>query len=253
MSFISSFFAQTEAKAEKTSPLQRLVHNLRYTEHNRFRKQKSVLFAVATKEAWSQGQVVGPFSTVFPSFTIASRCFPNEIEAASVEQEFNKLHVKLKRIENHNRVVQEPIKVADNSNSAAIPSQPTSRFKIVSDKFVVVAVLLHNYDVVFANIGKSPIQFGVTDEGYFLIDRECAVDTVLHLKRPLDPTKDICAVFDAEILMNSVLNTRDCSASEAVLFPDDNEVKRRLRENAQTDEQKKIDVDEFFINLVKVK
>lgn len=230
------------------------MHNLRYTEHNRFRKQKSVLFVVATKEAWSQGQVVGPFSTVFPCFTIASRCFTNEIEAASVEQEFNKLHVKLKRIENHNRVVQEPIKAAEsNSSNAAIPSQPTSRFKIVSDKFVVVAVLLHNYDVVFANIGKSPIQFGATDEGYFLIDRDCAVDTVLHLKRPLDPTKDVCAVFDAEILMNSVLNARESSASEAVLFPEDNEVKRRLRENALTDEQKKIDVDEFFINLVKLK
>jgi len=117
--------------------------------------------------------------------------------------------------------------------------------KVVNNDYLLVALILYDYDILFANFNQKFVAVCGTNNSAFGIDFANVTEMQMKLLRPIDKQNDICAVFDVSI-HNEKRIASDGSLGDMLEVPDLTTIKTILQKNAVTPEQKRVDVDSYF-------
>lgn len=238
MSFVKFLFSgvESDVNVPKTQAFQQTKNQ---RDASLFTSQRSVLYTFVKKTEWkansryftSTNNAVYLWPAV-PRFEILRVCFPNECDHFILQNIYGGTGGFMASI-------QEPTKSQN---------KWCDNHKIVNDEYLIVALILSDYDVLFANFNQRFVNVCGTNNAIFGIDFANVTEMQMKLLRPIDKQTDICAVFD--VSMNSEKRIAQSDAlSELLEVPDLTTIKMILQKNAVTPEQKRIDVDSYFAKL----
>jgi hypothetical protein len=162
-----------------------------------FQSKPTLLYALVDHDEWERSNRFYPedplppvciqLYTSIPRTEIARRCFATEVESAVVTRDGTTRSVNHTKIGANNTV----LLLNDNADKA----DETSETRIVNNKFLVLVVALHDYELVFANFGASQYVVSETKFSEFTIPRADINCMKLFLKRPIDRQLDVCITF----------------------------------------------------------
>jgi len=237
MSFVKFLFTgvESEVNREKTIAFHQTVNQ---RDTRLFTAKRSVLYTFVKKSEWkscerfflpSAGSSAVYLWPSVPRFELLRTCFTEECN-----------HFLLQNI------------YGGNGGFLASLNEPTKsqnvwcdNHKIVNNEYLIVALILYDYDILFANFNQKFVTVCSTNNAAFGIDFANVTEMQMKLLRPIDKLNDVFAVFDV-----SIHNEKRISASETlgdlVEVPEEMTIKTILMKNAVTPEQKRIDVESYF-------
>ena len=237
MSFVKFLFTgvESEVNREKTIAFHQTV-NLR--DARLFTPKRSVLYTFVKKSEWkscerfflpSAGASAVYLWPTVPRFELLRTCFPDESK-----------HFLLQNV------------YGGTGGFFASLSEPTKsqnvwcdNRKIVNNEYLIVALILYDYDILFANFNQKFVTVCSTNNAVFGIDFANVTEMQMKLLRPIDKLNDVCAVFDVSIHNEKHIGAND-TLGDLVEVPDQMTIKMILSKNAVTPEQKRIDVESYF-------
>lgn len=203
-----------------------------------FSEQHNVLYFAVKKSSWNKNAErytpeddVVKLHSAPPKYEIAQRCFATEIEAASVDVVNEECCV------NHGRI---------GASSVPVPLGNPAPTRLRNESWLLVAVLLHDYDMVFANFGEEPYEVSQTKLSTFTIGKDYIIGMQMFLRRGIDKRADICAVFPVELEIKKRIASSSPSVKHTICAPTKEEVRASIGAQILTEQQKKIDIDSFF-------
>ncbi len=238
MSFVKFLFSgvETEVNVPKTQEFKQTKNQ---RDHRLFTSQRSVLYTFVKKSEWkTSGRYFAPTNSAVylwptvPRFEILRVCFPNECE-----------HFVLRNIYGGTGGF-----IANIPEPTKSQNKWCDNLKIVNEEYLIVAVVLHDYDILFANFNQRFVTVCGTNNAIFGIDFANVTEMQMKLLRQIDKEADICAVFDVSMNSEKRVAAGD-SIAELLEVPDLTTIKIILQKNAVTAEQKRIDVDSYFGKL----
>lgn len=242
----SWFFPQAGENPAHTKLTEAYRASVRERDACVFRQAPSVLYLLVPRVEWEskecatcypqqsladdqQPASLQMFASI-PANLVARTCFAAEVGSALVTRTDHS------RIVNHTTIGKEN-RVSDIDKAGVA--------KISNTTHLIVAVLLHDYDVVFANFYGDEWQVSSTKSSSFTIAKSAVFETKMFLARPLDRKRDICVAFAPALFAARKLdyppNVSDCVALPSPQFLAD-----ALRANAITDAHKRLDVERYL-------
>jgi hypothetical protein len=224
------FFFPTSAGEFDQRATEALHKTISTRDKRLFCQQRSVLYTLVKKSDWlSDEEYYTPLNSrpielwpQVPKFEILRTCFKDECNLFQVYNGRNGAEVQLK-------------------NAAASDCET----HVVNKEYLIVAILLHDYDLLFANFGHSVWEVCETSKSAFYIQEQYVSEMKMILRRPIHKHSDVFGIFQVS------LKTKERVSGVATLagmldVPEEMTFKKILSGNAVTESQKKLDIESYF-------